>query len=315
MTSETEDEYFQMKRLANAGFAKEALRKVTDVILPLNDSGAGSAFYCVHDITGIATGFRFIAEMLGPQQRFYGIQTPTKKRNAEFASSIESVSQYYVDELIKFQPEGIFLLGGYSTGATIALEMAQQLRARGREVSLLVVFDGEPFNTGAEISSRHPFYWLEPILNLPRWMTGVVKEGYSFQTLYRRAINKTIATRNAIIAKMRGEVLTLELTAENFVTINLNHCSPEHVAFINTLFEIQFDYIPKQYPGRVLVYAAKTQELARLRHVAAAWRKVAPASEIVEVSGTHITIMRPPDGYAVAKHLAERIAEISQVST
>jgi thioesterase domain-containing protein len=315
MTRETEDEFFQMKRLANAGFAREALRKVTDVILPLNDSGTGPAFYCVHDITGIATGFRFIAEMLGPQQRFYGIQTPTKKRNAEFASSIESISQYYVDELIKFQPGGNFLLGGYSTGATIALEMAQQLRARGREVSLLVVFDGEPFNTGAEISSRHPFYWLEPILNLPRWMTGVVKEGYSFQTLCRRAINKAIATRKAIIAKMRGEVLTLELTAENFVSINLNHCSPEHVAFINTLFEIQFDYIPKEYPGRVLVYAAKTQELARLRYVAAAWRKVAPASEIVEVNGTHITIMRPPDGYAVAKHLAEYIAELTPVFT
>jgi thioesterase domain-containing protein len=315
MTRETEDEFFQMKRLANAGFAREALRKVTDVILPLNDSGTGPAFYCVHDMTGIATGFRFIAEMLGPQQRFYGIQTPTKKRNAEFASSIESISQYYVDELIKFQPAGNFLLGGYSTGATIALEMAQQLRARGREVSLLVVFDGEPFNTGAEISSRHPFYWLEPILNLRRWMAAVVKEGYSFQTLCRKAINKTIATRKAIIAKMRGEVLTLELTAENFVTINLNHCSPEHVAFINTLFEIQFDYIPKQYPGRVLVYAAKTQELARLRHVAAAWRKVAPASEIVEVNGTHITIMRPPDGYAVAKHLAEHIADLSPIST
>jgi hypothetical protein len=105
---ETEDEYFRLKSLANAGFAKEALRKVTDVILPLNDSGTGPAFYCVHDITGIATGFRFIAEMLGPRQRFYGIQAPTKKRNAEFASSIESISQYYVDDLIKFQPEGNF---------------------------------------------------------------------------------------------------------------------------------------------------------------------------------------------------------------
>jgi thioesterase domain-containing protein len=49
--------------------------------------------------------------------------------------------------------------------------------------------------------------------------------------------------------------------------------------------------------------------------VAAAWRKVAPASEIVEVRGTHTTMMRPPDGYAVAKHLAERIAEIDKVSS
>jgi thioesterase domain-containing protein len=313
-TNEVEDEYFRMKRLANAGFAKEALRKVTDVILPLNDSGTGSAFYCVHDITGIATGFRFIAEMLGPQQRFYGIQTPTRKRNTEFASSIESISQYYVDELIGFQPEGNFLLGGYSAGAIIALEMAQQLRARGREVSLLVVLDGELFNTGAKIKSRDPFDWLEPVWNLPRWITGVLKEGYSFQTLCRKVINKAIATPKVIVAKMRGEVVALELTAENFVSINLNHCAPEHVAFINTLFAIQADYIPQKYSGRVLVYAAKIQGPARLRQVAAAWRSVAPASEIIYVDATHTTIMRPPDGHAVAKHLAGRIAEIESAS-
>jgi len=314
MTNEAEDEYVRMKRLANAGFAREALRKVTDVILPLNDSGAGSAFYCVHDITGMATGFRFLAEMLGPQQRFYGIQTPTKNRNAEFVSSIESISQCYVDYLIEFQPEGKFLLGGYSTGAVIALEMAQQLRARGREVGLLVVFDGEPFNTGAEITSRHPFHWLEPIWNLPRWMTRVVKEGYSFRTLRRKAVNKVIATHKAMMAKLRGEIVALELTAENFVSINFNHCSPEHVSYIHSLFEIQFNYVPNEYSGRVLVYVAKTQKPARLRQMTAAWRKIAPASEIVEVRGTHITMMRPPDGHAVAKHLAGRIAEIDSAS-
>jgi hypothetical protein len=97
---------------------------------------------------------------------------------------------------------------------------------RGREVSLLVVLDGELFNTGAEIKSRDPFDWLEPVWNLPRWITGVMKEGYSFQTLCRKVINKAIATPKVIMAKMRGEVVALELTAENFVSINLNHCSP-----------------------------------------------------------------------------------------
>lgn len=95
-----------------------------------------------------------MAQMLGPQLGFYGIQTPTKKRNTEFSASIESISQYYVDNLIEFQPEGSLVLGGHSTGAIIALEMAQQLLARGREVSLLIILDGVLFNTGAEISYR-----------------------------------------------------------------------------------------------------------------------------------------------------------------
>jgi hypothetical protein len=98
----------RIEKLINLAFKREVIRKVRDVILPLNDGGCGPAFYCVHAIGGVAADFRHMARMLGPEQKFYGIQTPTDKRNAEFVSSIKSISQYYVDELVKFQPEGPF---------------------------------------------------------------------------------------------------------------------------------------------------------------------------------------------------------------
>lgn len=307
---EAHEAYARMNKLANTAFVAEALRKVTDVIVPFNVSGTGSAFYCVHCVTGVATGFRFMAQMLGPQLGFYGIQTPTKKRNAEFAASIESISQYYVDNLIEFQPEGSLVLGGHSTGAIIALEMAQQLLARGREVSLLIILDGVLFNTGAEISYRNPYNWLKLMWNLPQWMTGIVLEGYSFQALCRKAMRKAIVVRKTVMAKMRGESPTRSLTAENPLAINFNNCSPDHVAFMHRLFDIQFDYIPKKYHGRVLVYAAKAQWLTRLLQLKAAWSEIAPESKIVYVKGNHISMMRPPGGSAAANHLAARIAEI-----
>jgi thioesterase domain-containing protein len=163
-----------MEALINSAFKREVIRKVTDVILPLNDVGFGPSFYCVHSIGGGATEFQHMARMLGPKQNFYGIQVPTNRRNAEFARSIKEMSRFYVDELVKFQPKGAFFLGGYSIGAAIALEMSHQLIARGREVSLLVVFDGELFNTGAEISARNPLYWLKLLRNAPRWIVDEV---------------------------------------------------------------------------------------------------------------------------------------------
>jgi len=78
------------------------------MLLPLNDVGCGAAFYCVHAIGGVAADFRHMARMLGPEQRFDGIQAPTEKRNAEFVSSIKSISQHNVDELVKFQPKRPF---------------------------------------------------------------------------------------------------------------------------------------------------------------------------------------------------------------
>jgi thioesterase domain-containing protein len=47
----------------------------------------------------------------------------------------------YLDELLAIQPEGPYLLGGYCLGGTIALEMAQQLYARHKKVSLLAMLE------------------------------------------------------------------------------------------------------------------------------------------------------------------------------
>lgn len=285
----------RMEALINSAFKREVIRKVTDVILPLNDVGFGPPFYCVHSIGGGAIEFQHLARMLGPKQSFYGIQVPTSRRNAEFARSIKEMSRYYVDELVKFQPNGPFLLGGYSIGATIALEVSHQLIARGREVSLLVVFDGELFNTGGEISSRKPLYWLKLLLNIPRWIIEeLVKDPRRFAS-----------TRLKFTAsKLRREPLH---AVERF--IDLGRYLPDHAAFIRTLYDSYLDYVPGRYGGRVLVFVAKTQALLRLRQVEAAWKTIAPSCEVFEIHGTHGSIMEMPHGIPVAERLNEKIGE------
>jgi thioesterase domain-containing protein len=234
--------------------------------------------------------------MLGPKQNFYGIQVPTSRRNTEFARSIKEMSGYYVDELVKFQPKGAFLLGGYSIGAAIALEMSHQLIARGREVSLLVVFDGELFNTRAEISARNPLYWLKLLLNMPRWIVDeVVKNPRRF-------------------ASTRLKFLTFKLRQETVHAVerflNLSRFPPDHAAFIKTLYDSYLDYVPDGYGGHVLAFVAKTQALLRLRQVEAAWKKIAPLSEVFEIRGTHGSIMKMPHGAPVAKRLSQKIDEV-----
>jgi thioesterase domain-containing protein len=286
----------RMETLINIAFKREVIRKVIDVILPLNDAGCDPAFYCVHAIGGVAADFRHMARMLGPKQNFYGIQAPTDKRNAEFVSSIKSISQHYVDELVKFQPEGPLFLGGHSVGATIALEMSQQLTAIGREVRLLVVFDGGLLNTGAEISFLNPLYWIKLLCYLPRWINDVLMVKYSFQSVYRMLVKK-LSSRHA---------------AEGVV--NLSAFTPEHAAFIKGLYDRHLEYVPNSYPGRVLVFVAKTDELLNHGQVKAAWKKIAPSSEIFEVNGTHVDIMQMPRGLPVAKRLREIIKELSEQS-
>ena len=47
----------------------------------------------------------------------------------------------YIEALKEVQPEGPYLLGGWSMGGIVAFEMAQQLQRDGHEISLLALLD------------------------------------------------------------------------------------------------------------------------------------------------------------------------------
>jgi acyl carrier protein len=135
---------FQSATIARiAAYLRDVSAKQLQFFVPFNEQGSGPAFFCVHSMGG-DTHYRRLAQLLGPEQRFYGIQIPPELRTLEFTSSVEGMASRYVEELLTFQPEGPYLLGGRSAGACIALEMAQQLRSHGHEIGLLVSIDGAP---------------------------------------------------------------------------------------------------------------------------------------------------------------------------
>jgi thioesterase domain-containing protein len=51
------------------------------------------------------------------------------------------MARAYVEEIRALRPHGPYFLAGYSGGGVVAFEMAQQLKALGEEVPLLVFFD------------------------------------------------------------------------------------------------------------------------------------------------------------------------------
>src|SRR5690242_19636614 len=84
-----------------------------------------------------------------------------------FGASVEALADYYASHRPVFQPSGPFLLGGWSAGAIIALEIARNLRAKGRDVDLLVAIDAGPENTAAGYPWWHPIYLLALFRNIP----------------------------------------------------------------------------------------------------------------------------------------------------
>jgi thioesterase domain-containing protein len=96
--------------------------------------------------------------------------------------------------------------------------------------------------------------------------------------------------------------------------MDLTPYQPAHRLFINRLFNALFAYIPKEYSGNVVVYEAKIRPLLYLPQIGYIWRKFAPQSEVVDIIGTHISMMREPYVDALANDVRSRIAEFFSLS-
>jgi epothilone polyketide synthase D len=82
---------------------------------------------------------RDLAALLGSHQTVYALYPP--RETVVGGSSIRDLAALYASELREVQPEGPYLLGGYSAGALIGIEVARSLRQDGDEVPYLALFD------------------------------------------------------------------------------------------------------------------------------------------------------------------------------
>lgn len=307
------DAQARIRQLASNVTFRESLGKANSIIVPFNDAGSSVPLYCVHSLSGKATDYSALALMLGPDQPFYALQVPFKNRDTDFGGdickvSIPQIARHYAEALQRFQPEGPFALGGWSYGVILAFEMAQQLRAMGREVALLVAFDLVPLNVNAP-ANRITFA-SEVLWTAPRWIRAhpLVREkgilAFAGHTLGKAA---GIAQRRFTGAPSEpvGDTVDKYVRPE--------HYPPAHLALMQTMLDVAALYVPQRYDGAVQVYAATSE--VPISHAACMrrdWRALAPRAEVRAVSGTHRSMIEDRDGQALARHLYGRLAALSQ---
>jgi thioesterase domain-containing protein len=302
-----------LPRNTNALFA-HASRNSERMIVPINDCALDTgtprpAFFCVHSASGVAgTDFLDLARFLEPSIRFFGIQAPPKRMaDVEFGNSVESLADYYAAALNKFQPEGPLLLGGYCVGVVIALAMADRLRGLGREIGPLLMIDGVPENTGVALSRWELRYWREFARNVRGWLShGDLMRSRTLRSLLWSITNNATAIGKRVIGLKRGQKLGGGYAIEGIMDVS--RYQPAHKSFVNRLFQALFSYTPKSYSGDVVVYEATVKPLLYLPQIGRIWREFAPQSKVVEIVGTHISMMHEPYVGALAKDIQRRLA-------
>ena len=290
-----------------AAYLRDEHKRDCSVFIPFNETGTGPALFCVHSVTGDVNSYRYLAPLLDREQRFYGIELPQEFRKPECVPTIEKLAQFYVDKLLVFEPKGPYLLGGWSAGSPVALEMAQQLRERGHAVDLLVAIDAAAPNTGGTTSRKNPMFYWKLVRNVPGWLVEDFGVNFSLQRTWQRVKRRVSGFARKATANRR----TPEQVAQDRINAFLGggEYSESARAFMGAFFLKMRKYVPKPYGGRVLLFKAKTEPLLYLIEADQRWKKLATDLEIFRMAGTHVSIVEERHVAELAAHLNKRLRE------
>jgi|HubBroStandDraft_1064217.scaffolds.fasta_scaffold00277_2 acetoacetyl-CoA synthetase len=111
--------------------------------VPLKQGAEKPPIIIAHGLGGRAS-FWELAKHIRTGHPVYGIQAKGVDGMEEPFERIEDMAQFYLGALTQLQPEGPYILIGYSFGGLIALEMAQRLSGEGKKIALLVLIDTYP---------------------------------------------------------------------------------------------------------------------------------------------------------------------------
>jgi acyl-CoA synthetase (AMP-forming)/AMP-acid ligase II/thioesterase domain-containing protein/acyl carrier protein len=113
-----------------------------DLLLPIQTDGSRPPFIFLNGAVYGEGRFYCVrlSRLLGAGQPFFALASHGTDGSI-VPPTIEQMAESQLQRLRRVRPTGPYLLGGYSHGALVALEMAHRLRTAGEEVPLLVVID------------------------------------------------------------------------------------------------------------------------------------------------------------------------------
>ncbi|KAF9946553.1 hypothetical protein BGZ72_000233 [Mortierella alpina] len=111
------------------------------VLFPLKTSGTRPPLFCIHSGIGLSWPYIGLVKHLHPDQPVYGIQARGLDGKTKLATSVEEMTEDYIEHIRRIQPHGPYHLLGWSFGGTVAHSMATELEKQGEQVPLLVIMD------------------------------------------------------------------------------------------------------------------------------------------------------------------------------
>ncbi|WP_051181214.1 amino acid adenylation domain-containing protein [Thermithiobacillus tepidarius DSM 3134] len=267
-------------------------------LVEIRPHGGKRPLFCIHPIDGSVLWYVDLARHLDPDQPIYGFEA-TDPAHVQLATQpIETMAARYIEEMRAVQPQGPYLLLGFSSGGAVAFEMARQLHAQGERIAMLGVIDTNPVRITGYRHAARDLNLLYGIFNAMQW--------------------KWVKGLMPRLAKKTRQWCGLEAPGEYDMQHQFEKSAgewifelPEHRRrFVKTHSDTLMDYVPKAFPGHVTLFRTRKDALAYRCDPQLGWSRLAQSGVTVRtIPGKHSTLLKEPNVGILAQALTDCLAQ------
>ena len=260
-------------------------RTLPDSLVLMRDGSADETpLFIVHGAGGNVLNLWGLAKALPAGRQIFGLQAHGIDGSVPPDNTIEAMARRYVDAIRAVRPRGPYLLGGYSGGGVVALEMSRLFAETGDRVPRVVLLDTVP-NLAAIPTLRRAL--LNAVANAVRYGPASLVPWLKFNWSVR--------------VLRRGRE-----TLDDLDSLNLGFGRVEQFGFVNlwTHFtELAQRYEFTRYDVDVVIAKAQTVFPGWPWHYK--WRdKVTGSIDTVIVPGDHYEMFTPDNAPVLARLIA-----------
>lgn len=278
-------------------------------LVAIQPKGRKRPLFCVHGVGGEVLCLRDLAANLDPGRPFYGLQAIGLDERDEPDTRVEQMAARYVAAMAEVDDQGPYLLAGFSSGGTIAFEMARQLHADGRRVAAVVVMETSPPDWQPRHATWHPRSLMAIAANLPWWIYDDVRRS-SARELLGRGRGRLNMLRERVF-KHRRRHLNVPLDADMRDLLGVQTLSEHRHRFLQTHYRAMLNYRPDVLDARITLVRTRTRPLfARDAHNLGWGRLAAGGVDVHVVPGAHDSILYQPDVQEVARRLRHMLDDL-----
>src|SRR6185312_8784441 len=258
-------------------------------LVPIRRVGTESPLFCVHPFFGLAHCYIEFANLLGPNQPVYGLQSHGLEEGQQPLSTIQEMAAFYLQSIRSVQPSGPYRLAGWSMGGVIAFEMAQQLLAVGETVSFVGLLE-----TRSRVHGLAAF--------LPRNQSRSILQAEQEYLVYLAGHDLGISKEEmlALDHEKRIELYLERAKAADKIPFNLSQEQFRRLVRVSAINQLAtLSYRAKKYPGRVTLLRIPSDQKENDCY---GWDTLASGGiEMFLVPGTHDEFLAAPSVVRVAE--------------